>query len=60
MKSEICGFETCGGLSDREIAEYCQIWRKYLERLIRCSELIPRVHEMEISSRIIVVGFKAR
>jgi len=49
-----------GGLSDREIAEYRQTYRKYLEKLIRCPKLIPKVHEMEVASRIVVVGFKAK
>jgi len=47
-----------GGLSEQEIADYRQTFREYLEKLIKHPELISKTREMEITSRIVVVGFK--
>jgi len=47
-----------GGLSEQEIADYRQTFREYLEKLIKYPELISKTREMEITSRIVVVGFK--
>jgi len=47
-----------GGLSEREIAKYRQEYRKYLKRLIEKPELIQKTHEIDVTSRIAIIGYK--
>jgi ubiquinone/menaquinone biosynthesis C-methylase UbiE len=47
-----------GGLSKQEITRYRQKYRQYLEKLIKKPELISETHEMEITSRILILGLK--
>ena len=47
-----------GGLSEEEITKYRQKYRQYLEKMIENPELISETHEMEITSRILILGIK--
>ena len=47
-----------GGLSEALIQEYYQTLKAYLENLINHPEQISRTHELETTSRIVIIGFK--
>ena len=49
-----------GGLSETIIQEHFQIKKAYLENLVKHPEQISKTHELQITSRIVIVGLKPK
>ena len=47
-----------GGLSEPLIQEYYEAKKAYLENLVKHPERISEMHELQMASRIVVIGFK--